>query len=98
MSITVIIEEAQQRLQNLIKEVTAGEQVIITQNEQPVAQILPLPPKGPAPHFGSCEGMLTIISEDEDHLEDFKEYMPRGCCSIPMRFSGSFLVIPRSAR
>jgi antitoxin (DNA-binding transcriptional repressor) of toxin-antitoxin stability system len=27
------------------------------------------------PVFGSCKGMLTIISEDEEHLKDFEEYM-----------------------
>jgi hypothetical protein len=27
------------------------------------------------PVFGSCQGMLTIVSEDEDHLKDFEEYM-----------------------
>jgi hypothetical protein len=27
------------------------------------------------PVFGSCQGMLTIVSEDDDHLKDFAEYM-----------------------
>lgn len=27
------------------------------------------------PVFGSCRGMLTIVSEDDDHLKDFEEYM-----------------------
>src|SRR5262249_21176067 len=27
------------------------------------------------PVFGSCKGMMTIISEDEEHLKDFEEYM-----------------------
>ena len=31
---------------------------------------------GPAqPVFGSCKGMLTIVSEDDEHLKDFEEYM-----------------------
>ena len=25
---------------------------------------------------GSAKGRLTILSDDEDHLADFKEYMP----------------------
>jgi hypothetical protein len=25
---------------------------------------------------GSAKGMLTIVTEDEAHLADFKEYMP----------------------
>ncbi len=27
------------------------------------------------PVFGSCKGMLTVVSEDDEHLKDFKEYM-----------------------
>jgi hypothetical protein len=27
------------------------------------------------PVFGSCKGMLTIVSEDHEHLKDFEEYM-----------------------
>ena len=29
----------------------------------------------PVPVFGSCRGMLTIISDDDEHLKDFAEYM-----------------------
>jgi hypothetical protein len=27
------------------------------------------------PVFGSCQGMLTTVSEDDEHLKDFEEYM-----------------------
>jgi hypothetical protein len=27
------------------------------------------------PVFGSCQGMLNIVSEDDEHLKDFEEYM-----------------------
>jgi hypothetical protein len=27
------------------------------------------------PVFGSCKGMLTVVSEDDEHLKDFEEYM-----------------------
>jgi hypothetical protein len=27
------------------------------------------------PVFGSCKGMLTVVSEDDEHLRDFEEYM-----------------------
>ena len=72
----VTIEEAQAKLAELIDKITLGEEVIITRNQQPVAQLVPLPPAKPQPVFGSCKGMLTIVAEDDEHLEDFKEYMP----------------------
>ena len=28
------------------------------------------------PVFGSCKGMLNVVSEDDEHLKDFAEYMP----------------------
>lgn len=73
---TVTIEEAQAKLPELIAKLALGEEVIITHNQQPVAQLIPPPVAQPQPVFGSCKGMLTIVSEDEEHLEDFKEYMP----------------------
>jgi prevent-host-death family protein len=73
---TVTIEEAQAKLPELIDKLVLGEEVIITRNQQPVAQLIPPPAAQPQPVFGSCKGMLTIVSEDEEHLEDFKEYMP----------------------
>jgi hypothetical protein len=37
---------------------------------------VPAPVGGPGlPVFGSCRGMLTIISEDDEYLKDFEEYM-----------------------
>jgi hypothetical protein len=27
------------------------------------------------PGPGLCKGMITIISDDDDHLKDFQEYM-----------------------
>jgi len=27
-------------------------------------------------HPGSAKGKLTVLSEDEEHLQDFEEYMP----------------------
>jgi hypothetical protein len=27
------------------------------------------------PVFGSCKGLMTIVSEDDEHLKDFQDYM-----------------------
>ena len=72
----VTIEEAQAKLPELIDKIALGEEVIITRNQQPVAQLVPLPSEKPQPVFGSCKGMLTIVAEGDEHLEDFKEHMP----------------------
>jgi prevent-host-death family protein len=72
---TVTIEEAQAQLPQLIETLTTDEQVIITRNDRPVAQLVPIPSPKPQPVFGSGKGALTIIAEDDEHLEDFREYM-----------------------
>ena len=74
---TITIEEAQAHLAELIAKLVPGEEVVITQNEQPVAKLIveraaTRQPRQP----GSALGKLIINAEDEEHLEDFKEYMP----------------------
>jgi prevent-host-death family protein len=73
---TVTIEEAQAHLPELIDKLQPGEEVVITRNARPVAQLVALSAGKPQPVFGSGEGKLTIVSEDDDHLKDFAEYMP----------------------
>lgn len=76
MSTTLTIEEVQARLPEIIAKLSPGEEVIITQNDQPVAELQLTAKEESRPEFGGCKGMLTIVAEDNDHLEDFKEYMP----------------------
>jgi len=73
---SISIEEAQATLPEIIGNLGPGEEVVITKDGQPVAELRALAAAKPQPRFGSCKGMLTIVTEDEDHLQDFKEYMP----------------------
>jgi prevent-host-death family protein len=76
MSTTVSLEEAKARLAELIDQLAPGDEVVITRQAQPVAKLVSSrPPRKPRVP-GSCKGMLKIISDDEEHLEHFKEYMP----------------------
>jgi len=72
----VTIEEAQNKLTELIHRLSPGEELLITENNQPVAKLVATRAEKPHPLAGRCRGMLTIIAEDDEHLEDFKEYMP----------------------
>jgi len=73
---TVTLEEAQARLPELIAELRSGEQLVIVRDGLAVARLLPEASTRPLPQFGSCKGKLTIVADDEEHLEDFKAYMP----------------------
>jgi antitoxin (DNA-binding transcriptional repressor) of toxin-antitoxin stability system len=72
---TVTLEEVQAQLPELLERLPPGEAVLIMKNARPIAQLIPLA-AAPSPVFGSCQGMLTLVSDDKDHLTDFAEYMP----------------------
>jgi prevent-host-death family protein len=72
---TVTIQEAQNHLAEIINKLTPGEEVVIVRDSQPVARLVgAAKPPRPAPGLG--KGMLTIVSDDDEHLKDFAEYMP----------------------
>jgi prevent-host-death family protein len=75
---TVSIQEAQAQLAELIRCLTPGAEVIITENGQPVARLLPPAgqPQRQAPRLGTLRGTVLYMAPDFDApLEDFKEYM-----------------------
>jgi len=77
MSVTITIEEAKAHLAELISKLAPGEEVVIMENEQPVAKLTgQLAPACQPRQPGSAKGKLIILADDEEHLEDFKEYMP----------------------
>jgi antitoxin (DNA-binding transcriptional repressor) of toxin-antitoxin stability system len=73
---TLTLEEAQATLADLIHSLTPGTEVVITENNQPVAKLVAAPVERPHPLPGRGQGMLVVLTEDDEHLEDFKEYMP----------------------
>jgi antitoxin (DNA-binding transcriptional repressor) of toxin-antitoxin stability system len=77
MSITITIEEAQAKLKDFIHQLAPGDEIIITENQQTVAKLVsenPQQRKARVPGLG--KGMITLLMEDEEHLEGFAEYMP----------------------
>jgi antitoxin (DNA-binding transcriptional repressor) of toxin-antitoxin stability system len=74
---SISIEEAQQKLVELIKSLPPGEDLMITRDHQPVARLVAeQPPTSKARVPGGAKGKLFIVAEDDDHLSNFKECMP----------------------
>jgi len=73
---TVTVEQAQNALKDLIDRTARGETIVITRDDQPVAELVPVPGNRPQPKPGFAKGKLTIVSDDDEHLNDFKDYMP----------------------
>jgi prevent-host-death family protein len=72
---TITVEEAQARLPELIERLAPGEEIILTRNAQPVAKLVGRPAEQPRPIFGRGRGKVVVVSEDEEHLQGFEEYM-----------------------
>jgi antitoxin (DNA-binding transcriptional repressor) of toxin-antitoxin stability system len=73
---TVNIDEAQASLTELVHGLSPGEEIIITENDQPVAKLVSQPKRRQRREPGRCKRMITLLVEDDEHLEGFKEYMP----------------------
>jgi antitoxin (DNA-binding transcriptional repressor) of toxin-antitoxin stability system len=73
---TMTIPEAQANLPEIVENLQPGEEVILTRNEQPVAKLTAISVASLQPVFGSSRGKLIIVTEDEEHLKDFSDYMP----------------------
>lgn len=74
MTKTVELDVAQATLSELIAGLGPDDELLIMHNHQPVARLLPS--KRGIPLFGGCKGLLTIVEDDDEHLQDFQDYMP----------------------
>lgn len=76
MSRKITVEHAAAKLSEIVRSLAPNDEVVLTQDDHPVAKIVPHHgPRSPR-HPGNCKGLLVIHANDERHLDDFKEYMP----------------------
>jgi antitoxin (DNA-binding transcriptional repressor) of toxin-antitoxin stability system len=73
---TMPIEQAEGHLAEIVEKLSPGEEIVLTREDKPVAKLIGTPREIPRPVPGRGKGMLTVLSEDDDHLKDFAEYMP----------------------
>ncbi len=74
--LTVTIQEAQSKLTELIHRLSPGEEVVITENDQPVARLVATIPIQSIRKLGTLKGTVLYMAPDFDApLEEFKEYM-----------------------
>ena len=73
---TISIQEAQSRLSDLIHNLSPGDELVITENNQPVARLSRSEPKTRWPcKAGSEKGKIWMAPDFDAPLEEFKEYM-----------------------
>lgn len=73
---TVTMAEAQVKLRELIQQLAPGEELVILENDKPVAKLIGERPERRPRKAGNCKGMIVLAVEDDEHLRDFAEYMP----------------------
>lgn len=71
------VNEVQARLPELVKQIASGDEVVITDHDEPVARLVRQEVEQPLIRRpGSAKGKLRILADDDEHLADFRDYMP----------------------
>ena len=76
----IALNEAETQLTQLVQAARLGEEIVLMENDTPVARLVSIaeaePKPRPRPQFGSGKGLILYMAPDFDApLEDFKEYM-----------------------
>ena len=69
------LHEAKRHFVDLIDVALGGEEVVITQNDQPVLKLVCVATPTARRKAGSAKGLITMASDFDAPLEDFRAYM-----------------------
>jgi prevent-host-death family protein len=69
------LEKAKAQIASLLQTALDGEEIVITQNEQPVLKLVPISAVKSHRQSGSAKGLITVSDDFDEPLEDFAEYM-----------------------
>lgn len=70
------VDEAKNQLSELLKAASKGEQVIIQNHEGQDFQLISLAPTVKHPQYGSAKGIVKMLDNFDDPIEEFENYMP----------------------
>jgi antitoxin (DNA-binding transcriptional repressor) of toxin-antitoxin stability system len=76
MQTVMALEDIKDTLVQLIERLSPGDEVILTRDKQPVGRLLRTGTARKPRKAGSAKGKLILLREDDEHLQDFAEYMP----------------------
>lgn len=68
------LRDSEGELARLVDEVARGDEVVITRDGQPVAQIIPMERKKPR-EFGSGKGTFIVAPDFNEPLDDFESFL-----------------------
>jgi antitoxin (DNA-binding transcriptional repressor) of toxin-antitoxin stability system len=74
--IQVTIKEAETHLKQLIQQALEGEEIVISQDQQPLVKLVALPEALKQRRIGHAKGVIIYMADDFDEpLPEFEEYM-----------------------
>ena len=72
---SISIQDAQLKLAELIRQLAPGEEVVITDGNEPVARLVPVTATPARRKLGTMQGSVLYMAPDFDApLDDFEEY------------------------
>lgn len=72
---TVTLDEAKERLADLVEDASRGDEVVIMSHDRPVAKLVPVVGADARPRFGSAKGLITMADDFDAPLGDFAAYV-----------------------
>ena len=66
--------QAEAHFAELLGRVQAGEEILVTRADVPVARIMPAGPQPKRPRFGAARDLLRVGNDFDEPLEDFAPY------------------------
>ncbi len=76
MSHSMTVNQAAANLPEVIGSLGPNDEIVLTDGGHPVARIIRHRSERRQRIPGNCKGLLTVVSDDDDHLKDFADYMP----------------------
>ena len=71
---TIDVQDMAVQIPALLAEVEAGEEIVITRAEQPIARLVPCKPEKPERQLGEAKGLVEIADDFDDLPDDFMEH------------------------
>lgn len=66
--------QAEAHVSELLGRVQAGEEILVTRADVPVARIMPAGPQQKRPRFGAAKDLLRVSDDFDEPLADFASY------------------------
>lgn len=72
---TVTTHEAKTHLSRILREVLAGEEIVIARGGTPLVRLVPVAETRPRRRFGTARGQVSMAEDFDAPLAEFDDYL-----------------------